>query len=121
MLLAGDLDMGHARALLALDNAQQILSANEIVAKKLSVREAEKLVARAGASAGRQSPLLRVKKDKSRDIARLEEALADTLTAAVEIRVQKKTARGEQGEIAIRFGSLDELNGLLDKLGVREG
>jgi ParB family chromosome partitioning protein len=121
MLVAGDLDMGHARALLALDNAQQILSANEIVAKKLSVREAEKLVARAGASAGRQSPLLRVKKDKSRDIARLEEALADTLTAAVEIRVQKKTARGEQGEIAIRFGSLDELNGLLDKLGVREG
>jgi ParB family chromosome partitioning protein len=119
MLIAGDLDMGHARALLSLDNAQQILTANEIVAKKLSVREAEKLAARAGV-AGRQSPLLRVKKDKPRDIARLEEALADKLTAEVEIRIQKKTARGEQGEIAIRFGSLDELNGLLDKLGARE-
>jgi ParB family chromosome partitioning protein len=119
MLMAGDLDMGHARALLPLDSAQQILSANEIVAKKLSVREAEKLVAR-NSTSGRQSPLLRVKKEKSRDIARLEESLADRLTADVEIRVQRHTARGEQGEIAIRFGSLEELNGLLDKLGVRE-
>ena len=48
------------------------------------------------------------------------EALADRLTAAVEIRVQRKTKRGEQGEVAIAFGSLDELNGLLDKLGVTE-
>src|SRR5512139_670932 len=61
MLMAGDLDMGHARALLSLDRAQQILSANEIVARKLSVRDAEKLVARAQNN-GRQSPLLRVKK-----------------------------------------------------------
>jgi ParB family chromosome partitioning protein len=111
--------MGHARALLSLDAAQQILTANEIAAKKLSVRDAEKLAARAGVT-GRQSPLLRVKKDKPRDIVRLEEALADKLTADVEIRIQKKTARGEQGEIAIRFGSLDELNGLLDKLGARD-
>ena len=122
MLMAGDLDMGHARALLPLDSAQQILSANEIVAKKLSVRDAEKLVARAtGGSGGRQTPLLRVKKDKPRDLVRLEEQLADKLTAEVEIRVQRKTARGEQGEIAIRFGSLDELNGLLEKLGAGEG
>src|SRR6478736_2688672 len=56
MLMAGDIDMGHARALLALEPAQQILSANEIVSKKLSVRDAEKLVARGGVS-GRQSPL----------------------------------------------------------------
>ena len=47
MLMAGDIDMGHARALLPLDGAQQILSAAEIVAKKLSVRDAEKLVTRA--------------------------------------------------------------------------
>ncbi|MEF7616779.1 ParB/RepB/Spo0J family partition protein [Aquincola sp. MAHUQ-54] len=121
MLMAGDLDMGHARALLPLEPAQQILNANEVVARKLSVREAEKLVARtAGGAGGRQSPLLRVKKDKARDIVRLEEALADKLTAAVEIRVQRRTARGEQGEIAISFGSLEELNGLLDKLGVSE-
>jgi ParB family chromosome partitioning protein len=119
MLMAGDLDMGHARALLPLDSAQQILLANEIAAKKLSVREAEKRAARGGA-AGRQSPLLRVKKDKSRDLARLEEALADKLTAQVEIRMGKRSARGEQGEVAIRFGSLDELNGLLQKLGVHE-
>jgi ParB family chromosome partitioning protein len=119
MLMAGDLDMGHARALLPLDNAQQILTANEIAHKKLSVRDAEKLVNRLGQS-GRQSPLLRVKKDKPRDIVRLEEALADKLTAEVEIRVQRRTSRGEQGEIAIRFGSLDELNGLLDKLGASE-
>jgi ParB family transcriptional regulator, chromosome partitioning protein len=117
MLMAGDLDMGHARALLSLDGAQQILAASEISAKKLSVREAEKLSAKMGASA-RQQPLLRVPKEKSRDIARIEEQLSDALTAAVEIRVKKRTKRGEQGEIAIAFGSLDELNGLLDKLGL---
>jgi len=119
MLMAGDLDMGHARALLPLDSAQQILSANQIAARKLSVREAEKLVARSQSN-GRQSPLLRVKKDKPRDLVRLEEKLADTLAAAVEIRVHRKTKRGEQGEIAIAFDSLDELTGLLDKLGVSE-
>jgi len=119
MLMAGDLDMGHARALLPLDAAHQILSANEIAARKLSVREAERLVARAQ-SPGRQTPLLRVKKDKSRDIVRLEEQLADALTAQVEIRIHRKTKRGEQGEVAIAFGSLDELNGLLDRLGVTE-
>jgi ParB family transcriptional regulator, chromosome partitioning protein len=116
MLLAGDLEMGHARALLALDDAQQILAAGTVAAKKLSVREAEKLVART-VNAGRQAPLLRMKKDKSRDILRLEEQLADKLAAAVEIRVLRKTPRGEQGEIAIAFGSLEELNGLLEKLG----
>ena len=121
MLIAGDIEMGHARALLGLEAAQQILCANEVASKKLSVRETEKLVTRqAGGGAGRQSPLMRIKQDKSRDIVRLEEALADRLTASVEIRVLRKTPRGEQGEIAISFGSLDELNGLLDKLGVTE-
>ncbi|HEY6087822.1 MAG TPA: ParB/RepB/Spo0J family partition protein [Burkholderiaceae bacterium] len=120
MLIAGDLEMGHARALLALDAAQQILSANEVAAKKLSVRDTEKLVARSLGGNSRQSPLMRIQRDKPRDIVRLEEALADRLTAAVEIRVLRKTKRGEQGEIAISFGSLDELNGLLDKLGAGE-
>jgi ParB family transcriptional regulator, chromosome partitioning protein len=119
MLMAGDLEMGHARALLSLDAAQQILAAGTVAAKKLSVREAEKLVART-LSAGRQAPLLRVKKEKSRDLVRLEEQLADRLAAAVEIRVQRKTARGEQGEIAISFGSLEELNGLLERLGAAD-
>jgi ParB family chromosome partitioning protein len=120
LLMAGDLEMGHARALLSLDAAQQILSANEVVAKKLSVRETEKLVARAAAHGGRQAPLLRVKRTKSRDIERLEEQLSDRLAARVEIRVQRKTSRGEAGEIAVAFGSLDELNGLLERLGARD-
>ncbi len=120
MLMAGDLDMGHARALLALGGTGQITAAHEITARKLSVREAEKLVARAAAG-GRQTPLLRVKADKPRDIARIEAQLADHLTAPVEIRVKKRTPRGEQGEVAIRFDSLDELNGLLEKLGLAEG
>ena len=114
MLMAGDLDMGHARALLPLDGAHQITAATEIAAKKLSVREAEKLVARQGH--GRQTPLLRVKNDKSRDLLRLEEELSDLLTAQVEIHVKKRTKRGEQGEVSIQFGSLDELNGLIDRL-----
>ncbi|MEO7009731.1 MAG: chromosome partitioning protein ParB, partial [Caldimonas sp.] len=118
MLMAGDLDMGHARALLPLEGAEQILGANEIVAKKLSVREAEKLVARKGASVGRQVRLLRAHSEKPRDLQRIEQVLSDALTAAVEIRVKKRTRRGEQGEVAIQFGSLDELNGLLDKLGL---
>jgi ParB family chromosome partitioning protein len=115
MLMAGDLDMGHARALLPLERAQQITAANEIASRKLSVREAERLVERAGA-AGRQSPLLRVKAAKSRDVLRLEEELADVLAASVEIRVKKRTKRGENGELAIAFGSLDELGGILDRL-----
>jgi ParB family transcriptional regulator, chromosome partitioning protein len=118
MLMAGDIDMGHARALLPLEGAQQILSAGEIVAKKLSVREAEKLVARTNASSGRQAPLLRAKHEKPRDLQRIEQDLSDALTAPVEIRVKKRTKRGEQGEVAIAFGSLDELNGLLQKLGL---
>lgn len=117
MLMAGDLDMGHARALLPLDGARQILAAGEIVAKKLSVREAERLVARVDDSS-RQKPATRVADAKSRDLLRIEQELSDALTAKVEVRVKKRTARGEQGEISIAFGSLDELNGLLDKLGL---
>ena len=119
LLMAGDIDMGHARALLGLQGAQQILSATEIVTKKLSVRDAERLVARAGISNGRQAPLLRARPaDKPRDLLRIEQTLSDALTASVEIRVKKRSSRGEQGEVAIQFGSLDELNGLLDKLGL---
>jgi len=119
MLMAGDLEMGHARALLSLEASQQILSAHEVVSRKLSVRDTEKLVSKA-LNQGRQTPLLRVKQDKPRDLVRLEEKLADALAASVEIRVQRKTKRGEQGEIAIAFGSLEELNGLLEKLGARD-
>ncbi|HEY0955685.1 MAG TPA: ParB/RepB/Spo0J family partition protein [Roseateles sp.] len=115
MLMAGDLDMGHARALLPLDGATQITTASEIAAKKLSVREAEKLVSKAQGAA-RQAPLLRVKGDKSRDVLRLEEELADALGATVEVRIKKRSKRGQSGELAIHFDSLDALSGLLDKL-----
>ena len=115
MLMAGDIDMGHARALLPLDRALQITTANEVVAKKLNVRETEKLVGKVQ-GVGRQTPLLRVKADKSGDVLRLEEELSDLLTAQVRIHIQRKTKRGEQGEVTIAFGSLEELNGLIDKL-----
>ncbi len=119
MLMAGDLEMGHARALLTLESAQQILAANEVVARKLSVREAEKLATRLQSSA-RQAPLLRVPYEKPRDIVRLEEQLSDRLAATVEIRLQRTSTRGQTGEVAIRFSSLDELNGLLERLGARD-
>ena len=118
MLMAGDLDMGHARALLALDKAAQITAGNQIAAKKLSVREAESLVKKLSAEFNlvHQKP----KKEKSRDIRRVEEELSDLLMAEVEVRVKKRVKRlgkiEEMGELSIQFGSLDELNGLIDKL-----
>jgi len=118
MLLAGDLDMGHARALLALPTAEQVMAAQQITARKLSVREAERLVARAAREDG--TPAKLKTKTKPRDLVRLEERLSDVLTAAVDIRVKRRTSRGEAGEVAIAFGSLEELNGLLEKLGAGE-
>jgi len=118
MLVAGDLEMGHARALLSLDRAAQITAANQISAKKMSVREAEGLVKKIGAdfSLVTQKPA----KEKSRDIKRLEEELSDLLTAQVEIRIKKQTKRHgnteSSGELAISFGSIESLNGLIDKL-----
>jgi ParB family transcriptional regulator, chromosome partitioning protein len=118
MLMAGDLDMGHARALLALERAAQITAANQIAAKKLSVREAEHLVKKLGAEFNLVSP--KPKKEKSRDLKRVEEELSDLLTAEVEVRIKKRMKRNgrmeEMGEVAIQFGSLEELNGLIEKL-----
>ncbi len=118
MLMAGDLDMGHARALLALERAAQITAANQITARKLSVREAESLVKKIGAEFALVSP--KPKKEKSRDLRRLEEELSDLLTAQVEVRVKKRVKRNgqaeEMGELAIQFGSLEELNGLIERL-----
>ena len=118
MLMAGDLDMGHARTLLALDRAAQITAANQIAAKHMSVREAESLVKKLSAEFNLmpQQP----KKEKSRDLKRVEEELSDLLTAQVDVRIKKRVKRQgrveEMGELAIQFGSLDELNGLIDKL-----
>ncbi len=118
MLMAGDIDMGHARALLALDRANQITAANQISAKKMSVREAERLVKKLSAEFNLVAS--KPKKEKSRDITRVEEELSDLLTAQVEIRVKKRVKRHgkleEMGELAIQFGSVEELNGLIDRL-----
>ncbi len=111
MLMAGDIDMGHARALLAVDAATQIALANEVIAKRLSVRDAEKLVVRhaAGEPPARGSAAVR---EKSRDITRLEEELSDTLATSVTIRLGKR----HRGELVIAFGDLDQLDGLIARL-----
>jgi ParB family chromosome partitioning protein len=111
MLMAGDIDMGHARALLAVDSATQIGLANQVIARRLSVRETEKLVARAieerdaPATAPRQ-------KEKAGDIVRLEEELSDKLATPVQF---KMGAKGK-GQMIIDFADLDILDGVLARL-----
>ena len=121
MLMAGDIDMGHARALLALDGAAQITAANQVNAKKLSVREAEALVKKLSAEFNLTAPRKPASSaDKSGDVRRVEEELSDLLTAQVEVRVKKQLRHGGKlqpaGEVAIQFGSLEELNGLIERL-----
>ncbi len=111
MLMAGDIDMGHARALLAVDAATQITLATEVVAKRMSVRDAEKLVARhaAGEPAGKPGSAA---KEKSRDITRLEEELSDALATSVTIKVGSRN----RGELVIAFADLDQLDGVIARL-----
>ncbi len=121
MLMAGDIDMGHARALLSLDRGTQITAANQIAGKKMSVREAEALVKKLAAEFSLSpSPRRGNAGEKSRDLQRVEEELADLLTAEVEVRIKKRTKRSgkveESGELAIHFGSLDALNGLIERI-----
>lgn len=122
MLMAGDIDMGHARALLSLDRAAQITAGNQIAARKLSVRESEALVKKLGAEFSLTPSSAGGKKDagKSGDLKRVEEELSDLLMAQVEVRIKKRVKRGgqteEMGELAIQFGSLDALNGLIERL-----
>ena len=118
MLMAGDIDMGHARALLALDRATQITAANQISAKKLSVRETESLVKKLSAEFSLKPQ--KTDKEKSRDTLRVEEELADLLMAEVEVRIKKQVKRNgrreDVGELAIQFSSMEELNGLIERL-----
>ncbi len=107
LLMAGDIDMGHARALLPLDGASQIQLANQVSARQLSVRDTERLV--------QQTLNPRPKKSApapDRDLLRLEEEIADAIGAAVKIRANRKGA----GELTIRFGNLDQLEGVLGRL-----
>ena len=109
MLAEGNLDMGHARALLALDEGHQITAANKIAAGALSVREAEKLVQNL------LNPAPKHEKAKpNRDIVRLQEKIADQLGAKVGIQ---HGTRGS-GKLVIEYKTLDQLDGILLKMGV---
>ncbi|MDC8757807.1 ParB/RepB/Spo0J family partition protein [Janthinobacterium fluminis] len=110
MLMAGDIDMGHARALLAVDGATQITLANQVVAKRLSVRETEKLVNQTLEQ--QTNPAEPRVKEKSGDITRLEEELSDALATPV---VFKMGSKG-RGQMVIDFADLDVLDGLLVRL-----
>ena len=113
MLLAGDIDMGHARALLAVDAATQIQLANQIIAKRLSVRDAEQLVARTdkGASTKTSRP-----KTVSRDVARLEEALSDQLGTKVTLKVTGK----ERGQLIVDFHGWEHCSSIIEKMHLKE-
>jgi len=112
MLMAGDIDMGHARALLAVDSATQINLANQVVAKRMSVREAEKLVVRTSAEQAAANKPRDGAKEKSRDITRLEEELSDILATEVSI----KTGAKNRGQLIINFADLDALDGVITRL-----
>ena len=107
MLMAGDLEMGHARALLALPKAEQGSVAALVVDKGYSVRDTERTVSQTlNPPAGKHA------KKSDRDLERLEEELSDSLGATVKIVANRKGA----GALTIRFGSLDQLDGLLQRL-----
>ena len=110
LLMDGQLDMGHARALLGVDAGHQIQFANRIVAKGLSVREAETLVAHA--ARGNGGAPARASAPRSRDSVRLEEELADKLGATVRLSAN---AQG-RGKLVIEFSSLDQLDGIVERL-----
>ena len=107
MLMAGTIDMGHARALLPLSNVLQVQIAQRIAQKGLSVREAERLVQREMAP-----PAAKVAPRPDRDLLRLQEELSDVLGATVAIKANRKGA----GKLMIDFSDLDQLEGLLARL-----
>ena len=109
-LLHGQIDMGHARALLALSAAQQTGAATRVVAQGLSVRETERLVHQFAHPGRRHATRAAPAADP--DLARLQEDLAEKLGATVSI-VPK--ANGS-GKVVIGYSSLDQLDGLLAKL-----
>jgi ParB family chromosome partitioning protein len=109
MLFAGDLDMGHARALLALDAASQITLGHQMVAQRLSVREAEKLVAKVAQEFSLQAGQAPRQAEKSRDVVRLEEELSDALATRVSLKANSKG----RGQLIIDFNDYEQLEGLI--------
>ena len=116
MLLAGDVEMGHARALLSLDSAQQVMLAQEIANKRLSVREAEKRVQQIQTQIqkgeGEQNQHTAKNRAISGDIKSLQEKLSDALGAQVDIKMGAKN----KGKMVIAFGNLDVLDGIIHKI-----
>lgn len=111
LLLAGRLDMGHARALLALPAAQQPAAAQRVIANALSVRESERMVhalLTPAARRGKRPPRRRA----DADLTRLEEELADALGATVRIEPTRKGG----GRVVIGYASLEQLDGIVAKL-----
>ena len=107
LLMRGELDMGHARALLPLAGALQVQLAQRVVQKGLSVRETERLVQYALRTPKEQEP-----RKADRDVLRLQDELADLLGAQVAIRANQRGA----GKVLIEFGDLDQLEGILQRL-----
>ena len=105
LMMQGRLDMGHARALLALSSTKQIEAANLVANKKLSVRETEVLV-------GRMSSTLSSKKFPDQDVLRLQEEVSVQLGAQVTIKPGKKNT----GNVLIHYSDLEQLDGILIKL-----
>lgn len=119
MLLAGEIDMGHARALLPLPSASQVALAQKIAAQGLSVREAEKMstaLAIAGGQIGDKKPKTKAgasAPSRDPDMRRLSQEIADLIGLNVEFKF-----KGKGGEIRIGFSQFDELDSLLKKLGI---
>lgn len=109
MLMQNKLDMGHARALLGLEGAQQIVAANKIVLEQLSVREAESLVQ--GLNNPEKSPPRKLKK-LSRDVLRLQEELSQRIGTNVTI----KPGKGGAGKLVIDYANHDYLDNLIAAL-----
>ncbi|MFZ1908504.1 MAG: ParB/RepB/Spo0J family partition protein [Burkholderiales bacterium] len=107
MVLEGVLEMGHARALLALDGTRQIEAANRVAGRGLSVRETEALVAKQLRGGGANK-----KRKADRDLVRLEQEASERLGTTVEIRPGKKGA----GKVIVYYAGLDHLETLLRKL-----
>jgi ParB family chromosome partitioning protein len=107
MLEHGDIEMGHARCLLALEGNAQSEAANIVVAKALTVRETEKLVRKMLEPAPEKEV-----KDKDPDVQLLEQQLAENLGAKVEISYNQKG----KGKLVISYSSLDELDGILGRI-----
>jgi len=110
LLLAGRLDMGHARALLALPIAEQGAAAAKVADQGLSVRDAERLVS--AALDHRQNSRRGAGRRVDADVARLESEVAEGLGASVRIQAGRKGA----GRIVIHYSSLDQLEGILARL-----